>query len=239
VWPGNYDNDKYDLAAQAKLEEKHGIGLDCNYAHYDNNARQKQFLGSYGYTQGNYTGSGLPMKFADADGSIINVYQQLNNVYDQQYMEHKDQDGYLNAFKGIMDRSIDNGVYSYVSVRAHNNEYFFSKVPLMKMLDYANSKHIPVWTELQLLNFLKARDEAEFRNIRYQNNQLTFTLHSSYVTEAKITTMVPSSFSNKKIQSIIVDGRNAKFSTHHVKGVNYAFVPVVAGVSHNIVVTYK
>src|SRR6476620_1532405 len=125
------------------------------------------------------------MKFVDNDGEIINVYQQLNNVYDQQYMEHKDQDGYYNAFKGLIDRSVENGTYSFISVRAHNNEYFFSKIPLMKMLDYANIKHVPVWTELQLLNFLKSRDEAEFTNIQFQNQQLTFTLHSTYVTDAK------------------------------------------------------
>jgi hypothetical protein len=239
VWPGSYDNGKFDFAAQAKLEEKHGIGLDCNYAHYDNNAREKQFLGSYGYMQGNYTGSGLPMKFIDAEGELIHVYQQLNNVYDQQYMEHKDQDGYFNAYKGLMDRSIDAGVYSFISVRAHNNEYFFSKIPLMKMLDYANSKNIPVWTELQLLNFLKARDDAQFNNMQYADGKLTFTMHSSYATDTKITAMVPYSFNGSKVQSISVDGKNAAFTSWQVKGAKYAFISCEPGVSHQIIVTYK
>ena len=239
VWPGQYDDGKYDFAAQAKLEEKHGVGLDCNYAHYDNNAGQKQFLGSFGYTQGNFTGSGLPMKFADVDGNIVNVYQQLNNVYDQQYMEHDDKAGYLNAFKGIMDRSIQHGVYSYTSVRAHNNEYFFSKIPLMKMLDYANSHRIPVWTELQLLNFLEARDEASFNNVQFQNNRLSFFLHSSMVTDSRITAMVPSSFNSKKIQSLHINGTPAAFSLHEIKGSTYALIPVNTGVSHQISITYK
>ena len=239
VWPGNYDNAKHDFVAQAKLEEKHGIGLDCNYAHYDNNARQKQFLGSYGYTQGNYTGSGLPMKFADIDGNIVNVYQQLNNVYDQQYMENDDKDGYFNAFKGLMDRSVDSGVYSHISVRAHNNEYFFSKEPLMKMLNYANAKRIPVWTELQLLNFLKARDEAEFKNIHFQKNQLSFTIHSSYSNDDQITCMLPVGHNGKKIQRMYVDGRAVNFSSHSVRGINYTLIPVTSGVSHQIFVTYK
>ena len=179
------------------------------------------------------------MKFADADGNIINVYQQLNNVYDQQYMEHKDQDGYFLAFKGLMDRSIDDGVYSTISVRAHNNEYFFSKIPLMKMLDYANAKHIPVWTELQLLNFLKARDESEFRNVQFQNNQLSFTFHSSYQTDAKITAMIPLLFNGKKIQQMDIDGNPGKYFLQNVKGVEYAFVPLTTGTSKQITVTYK
>ena len=64
---------------------------------------------------------------------------------------------YYNCFKGLMDRSLDNEVYSFISVKAHNNEYYFSEKPLMKMLDYANSKGIPVWTELKLLDFLKQK----------------------------------------------------------------------------------
>jgi hypothetical protein len=239
VWPGNYENGKTDFAAQAKLEEQHGVGLDCNYAHYDNNARRKQFLGSYGYTQGNYTGSGLPMKFADTDGSIINVYQQLNNVYDQQYMEHNDKDGYFNAFRGLMDRSIDSGVYSYISVRSHNNEYFFSKVPLMKMLDYANAKHIPVWTELQLLQFLRARENAGFSDVKFYNNQLTFKLSSSYAADIKLTAMVPTSFNGKKIIKVFVDGVEFAYSSFVVRGDSYAFVPVDAGVTSEVVVEYK
>ncbi|MBL7697306.1 MAG: CehA/McbA family metallohydrolase [Chitinophagaceae bacterium] len=239
VWPGIYDDGQKDFAAQAKLEELNGIGLDCNYAHYDNNAREKSFLGSTGYGQGNYTGSGLPMKFADANGNILNIFQQLNNVYDQQYMEHDDKDGYFNAFKGIMDRSIDNGVYSYISVRAHNNEYFFSKVPLMKMLDYANSKNIPVWTEQHLLDFLRSRDEAGFKNISWQNNRLTFTLHSSVAGESTITCLLPYSFNEKEMESVMINGEKRHFYKKEIKGATYAMLPVKPGLSYQFVVAYK
>ena len=105
------------------------------------------------------------MKFADESGSLVNIYQHLNNVYDQQYMEHKDSIGFYNCFKGLMDRSLNDDVYSYISVKAHNNEYYFSKTPLMNMLDYSNENHIPVWAPVKLLEFLKAKDEATFTNI--------------------------------------------------------------------------
>jgi len=91
---------------------------------------------------------------------------------------------------------------------------------------------------LQLLNFLKSRDEAEFTNIQFQNQQLTFTLHSTYVTDAKITAMIPYSFNGNKIKNISLDGSNRKFSLHNIKGVNYVLLPVSPGVSHQITVTY-
>ncbi len=93
---------------------------------------------------------------------IVNVYQHLTAVYDQEYNELKDPDGFYNCFKGLMDRSLFNEVYSFISVKSHNDEYYFSKTPLMKMLNYANRNGIPVWTSLKLLDFIKMRDEAFF-----------------------------------------------------------------------------
>ena len=134
VWCGLDSNGARDFTAGAKLEEKHRIRMDVNYAHYDNNATEPHFLGATGWRQGNFTGSGLSMKFVDPSGKLVNVYQLFNNVYDQQYMEKKDPDGYFHAFKGLVDRSMDSGVFSVTCIRAHNNEYFFSRTPLLQML---------------------------------------------------------------------------------------------------------
>ena len=212
--------------------------MDCNYAHYDNGSNQGHFLGAFGTNQGNYTGSGLIMKFADVSGKMINVYQQLNNVYDQQYMEHKDQDGYYNCFKGLMDRSLDNEVYSYISVKAHNNEYYFSKVPLMKSLDYANSKGIPVWTELKLLGFLKAKDEATFTDINWANNQLSFKIKSSLKHSNGLTCMVPYLYNGKKINKITVNGVTQSYSVKLIKGFDYAMLTIKPGATYNLVISY-
>ena len=150
VWCGRNTDGKQEFAAEAKLEEKNGIEMDINYAHYDINSNHgEHFLGPLGTNQGNFTGSGLVMKFADSKGKTINVYQHLNAVYDQEYNESHDPEGFFNCFKGLMDRSLHKEVYSFISVKSHNDEYYFSKSPLMKMLAYANHHNIPVWTELK------------------------------------------------------------------------------------------
>jgi hypothetical protein len=238
VWVGNNQNGEMNFAAQAKIENNNGVGLDCNYAHYDNGSTQGHFLGELGTNQGNYTGSGLSMKFADASGEVIHVYQQLNNVYDQQYMEHKDQDGYYNAFKGLMDRSLNKEVYSTISIRAHNNEYFFSKVPLMKMLDYARSKGIPVWTELQFYDFLMTKEEASFGDLRWSGNKLTFTIHSVIPHQHGITCMIPYSYNGKKITEIISNGVPQSYTINTVKGFEYAWVTIKPGARYMIEVSY-
>ena len=238
VWCGKNIDGTSDFAAQACIEEKNGIGLDCNYAHYDNNSNQGHFLGALGTSQGNYNGSGLAMKFADINSHVINVYQQLNNLYDQQYMEHKDQDGYYNCFKGLMDRSLENEVYSYISIKAHNNEYYFSKMPLMKILDYANSKGIPVWTELKLLDFLKAKDEATFTDINWTNNQLSFKIKSSLTHSNGLCCMIPFVHNGKKISKITANGVIQSYSVKMIKGVEYALLTIRPGYDYNIVINF-
>ncbi|MEX2231978.1 MAG: hypothetical protein WD824_07455 [Cyclobacteriaceae bacterium] len=239
VWVGKNPDGSRDFAAQARIEEINGVGLDCNYAHYDNGSKHGHFLGEFGTNQGNYTGTGLAMKFADVNGRIINIYQQLNNVYDQQYMEHKDQDGYYNAFKGLMDRSLDHEVYSTISVRAHNNEYFFSKIPLMKALDYAASKGVPVWTELQLLEFLKVKDEATFTDHTWSDNKLTFEINSSLKHDSRLTCLIPFAFNGKKIDTVTIDSKDYPYAVKSLKGFEYAWVMVRPGSDYLVEVNYR
>lgn len=240
VWCGNGADGTPDFTAQAKIEASHGIGMDINYAHYDNNSNKPRFLGTTGTAQGNYTGSGLPMKFATAGGALVNIYQHLNNVYDQQYMEQHDSTGFYNCFKGLMDRSIDNEVYSYISIKAHNDEYFFSKTPLLNMLDYAKQHKIPVWTPVKLLGFLKAKDKAVFTNIEWTgNNRLSFKTKSALNHSNNFTCMVPYLFNTRKIIKISANGIKHDYVVKQVKGFDYAFLTIRPGFDYSIEVTYS
>ena len=240
VWCGNDENGNQDFGAQARLEEKHGIGMDANYAFYDMDSNQPEhYLGSLGTRQGNYTGSGLVMKYADVHGRTVNVYQRYNAIYDQQYNESNDPEGFFDAFRGLVDRSLNEDVYSIVSIKAHNNEYYFSKESLMKMLDYANTRGIPVWTALNLLDFLKMKDEASFSDFSWSDNRLSFRLNSSLTHSSGLTFLIPVKHGDTKISSITKDGGTAYFSIRKVKGVDYAFVTVRGGTDYDFVITYR
>lgn len=239
LWVGKDARGKPDFTAMAKIEELNNIGLDCNYAHYDNGSVHGHYFGAMGTNQGNYTGSGLAMKFADADGRIIDVYQQLNNVYDQQYMEHDDKDGYFNAFRGLMDRSLEDEVYSLISVKAHNNEYYyFSKEPLMRILDYANEKKVPVWTQVKLLEFLRAKDEARFSDITWRNNALRFVVRSSLAHTNGITLMIPATHNGRSVKEILANNTEYAFRIDTIFGRSYAMVTVQPGTDYQFQVTY-
>ena len=238
VWTGKDADGTKNFAAQARIEEQNGVRLDCNYARYDNLSSQGHFLGAMGTNQGNFTGSGLVMRFADIRGSVINVYQQLNSVYDQQYMEHKDPDGFFNCFRGLMDRSLNDEVYSFICVKAHNAEYFFSKIPLMKMLDYANDHGIPVWTEQRLLGFLSVREEAAFSHLNWADDVLSFKIASSLKDSNMLTCMIPYYFNGKRINKITVNGNEQSYIIRSVKGFEYAMLPVKPGSDYRIKASY-
>ncbi len=240
VWCGKDSNGVNDFTAQAKLESDHEIGMDINYAHYDNNSNQGHFLGAMGTMQGNFTGSGLVMKFADQQGKLVNIYQHLNNVYDQQYMEHKDPDGFYNCFKGLMDRSLDDEVYSYISVKAHNNEYYFSKIPLLHLLDYAKERGIQVWAPSKLFEFLRAKDEATFNNIEWEaNKKLSFNIKSAFTHNSQLTCMIPYLYNGKKIYEITINGKKQFSSIKYVKGFAYTFLAIKPGTDYRIAVYYS
>ncbi len=239
VWCGNDNNGNKEFAAQAELEERSGIKLDINYAHYDMNSNQGHFLGTMGYNQGNFTGSGLVMKFATSKGKILNIYQHLNNVYDQLYMENDAQDAFFNCFKGLMDRSLHNEIYSFISVKAHNNEYFFSKKPLLQMITYANENGIPVWTAENLLNFIETRDNASFSDIKWEKDKLIFKIHSELKHPNNLTCMIPFRFEGKKIAAIQMHNKSQPFSVWKVKGTDYALFSVKPGSDYEIAITYS
>ncbi len=60
---------------QAKVALANGIRLDTNYYYYPHTWVNN--------VPGLFTGSGMPMRFSDLDGSIIDVYQATTQMTDE------------------------------------------------------------------------------------------------------------------------------------------------------------
>ena len=239
VWCGKDSTGRQEFAAQAMIEEKNGIRMDVNYAHYDNGSSGGRFLGTPGYSQGNFTGSGMVMKFASSNGKILDIYQHLNNVYDQQYLEQKDPEGFFQCFKGLADRSIYQEKYSFISVKSHNDEYYFTRLPLLRMLNYADSLGIPVCTASEILDFVSARDATSFKNISWKNDKLSFRVVSGLPYHRSLTVMVPAAVEDTHVSDIEINGNMVVFEIRKVKGKEYSFFPLSSGKNYEIKVNYN
>src|SRR5262249_56188526 len=64
-----------EYTAQAKIELAHNIRFDTNYYYYPGPWVQNR--------PGFFTGSGMPMRFADLDGTTIDVYQAATQMTDE------------------------------------------------------------------------------------------------------------------------------------------------------------
>src|SRR6185295_9051616 len=64
-----------DWATQPKVELAHGIRLDTGYYYWPGSWVQDR--------PGMFTGSGMPMRFADLDGTMIDVFQAATQMTDE------------------------------------------------------------------------------------------------------------------------------------------------------------
>jgi hypothetical protein len=216
---------------QAAIEAELGIGLDCNLYHYDRGSSHGHFMGS----AGNFTGSGLPMKFVDQNGQIIQIYQSLTQLPDEQWLE----ENLYGCFKILVDRSLDMENYTFVNINVHTNQWqVWSRKPGLDMLDYVNRRGVPVWTAEHALNFLQARDSASFQDIIWIDHQLKFTLEAP-LSEQSLTFMLPQTHNGSTFSRVDVNGDRRSFRRMMVKGRSYVLVETGSGGTFHIKAHYR
>lgn len=229
VWCGTDVNGGQDFAAQASIEAKYGIRLDCNVYHFDQESTQGHFLGPIG----NFTGSGLPMRFVDARGKVLDVYESVTQLPDEQW----GQGNLFENFKVLLDRSLNSEGYTFINVNFHTNKWTdWSRVEGLQIMDYANRRGVPMWTAQRALNFLQMRNTAEFVQVGWSNNQLTFQLHVP-VSGQGLTFMVPKKYGGKTIAHVSRNGESQPYTLQSIKGSDYALVTTASGTSR-VVATY-
>ena len=221
----------YGWADQPQIELNHGIEFDCNVYHFDNGSTQGHFLGPVG----NFTGSGFPMKFDDWNGNVINIYQSLTQLPDEQW----GQGNLYNSFKTLLDRSLDQEGYTYLNVNFHTDRWApWSRTEGLQIMDYANSRGVPMWTAKRTLDFLKMKDAASFKSLAWSANKLTFQLNAP-VSGSGLTFMVPKVYNGLNLISIKKDGTTQSFTSRTIKGTDYALVATASGGTYNIEAAYQ
>ncbi len=229
VWCGTDADGKQDFTAQASIEAKYGIRLDCNLYHFDQKSTEGHFLGPIG----NFTGSGLPMKFIDPRGEVLNIYQSVTQLPDEQWGKGN----LFNNFKVLLDRSLDREDYTFINVNLHTVRWKeWSRKEGLQILDYANQRNVPIWTAEQTLRFLQAKAAARFSDICWSDSQLSFQLDIPR-SDHDLTIMVPKIYGGKTVSRITRDGETGSYTLQSIKGLEYAFVQSPAG-NHRFVVTY-
>ncbi|MFP2909682.1 DUF4082 domain-containing protein [Pyxidicoccus sp. 3LFB2] len=199
-----------DWATQPKVSLRHGIRLDTNYYYWPDYWVQDR--------PGLFTGSGLAMRFADVDGTPIDVYQlatQMTDESGQTYPLHIDTllanalgpKGYYGAFNANMH------VDSDPSAGASGSAAIIAS---------ARREGVSVITARQLLAWLDAREATSMSSVAFTGTALTFTV----ATPARnLSLMVPTrTATGRTLVSVSRNGSPVTTVPQTIKGVGFAFI---------------
>ncbi len=215
-----------DWSTQAKVQAERGVRLDVNYYYWP---------GSWVLNRpGMFTGSGMPMRFADLDGSMIDCYQvatQLTDESAQVYPEH---------VVTLLDRAVGpEGYYGVFCANMHTdfaNPDDKSTIESNAIVNAAIARQVPVISAKQMLDWLDGRNAATFGNMAWSGNVLSFSVSADPVLARNIQGMMPLYSNNLKLQEIRFNGVVIAHTPETVKGVEYAMFNAPAG-SYEVVYT--
>lgn len=233
-------------AEAARLQAGYGIRMNTDYYHFGNLLRREP--GVWGY--GHFTGSGLPMRFADVDGRILNIYQQVTQLSDDHFFElpwtsseNMGVERGVEITREMIQASLD-GNYAAIAFNFHSDPFDMAEQwqnPARALLEgslaAARENGVFIWTVEHWLEFTQARQQARFENLGWQDNALAFDLTAGETSVADLSVLLPLDQAGKALQLVRVDGQDAAYEIWQVGGVGYGRVSLAAG-SHRIEARY-
>ena len=200
-------------AIQPKAESSKGIRLDVNYYYWPGSWINNR--------PGMFTGSGMPMRFADLDGTIIDCYQVTTQMTDESGQT------YPFTVNALLDAALGaKGYYGVFCANMHTdyNPHDGSNA----IVNSAIARQIPVVSSKQMLDWIDGRNNSSFTNITWSNKLLAFSIDAN--PKAKnIKAMLPRSNGTESLLTISRNGTAIPYTTEIIKGIDYVFFDGTSG----------
>ena len=203
-----------DWASVAKVELEQGIRLDANYYH---------FPGSWiGSRPGFMNGGGFPMRFADTDGTPIDVYQQNTNMNDEVGQ------AYPATINTLLDNAIGaNGYYGAFGANIHT-DYPSLNTLSEAIVASAQARSVPVVSYRQLLEWTDGRNASTIKSLAWNAGTFTFTTTVGAGANG-LQTLLPTQGPNGTLTGLTCAGSPTSYTVQTIKGVQYAMFNAVTG----------
>jgi WD40 repeat protein len=218
-----------DWATGAQVELSKGIRLDTSYYYWPPSWVTNR--------PGFFTGSGMPMRFANKDdGTIIDVYEANTQMTDESGQT------YPFTIDSLLDRALGaEGYYGVFDINAHTDTgYSNSQQDATNVVNSAKARGVPVVSARQLLTWLDGRNSSSFGSIAWNTSNKTLSFTITKGTGANgLQAMLPNRSGNLILSSITRNGSPVSYTTattginnatyYAIKGIEYAFFPGDAG----------
>jgi len=201
-----------DYVTQPLVELKHGIRLDTTYYYWP-----PEWINN---RPGFFTGSGMPMKFADSSGNLIDIYQTATQMTDESGQV------YPFTIDELLHRAMGpEGYYGAFVANFHYAETL--PATLAALIRSARTHGIPVISARQLLEWLDGRNSSRFNSLAWDGATLSFSLHVAKGAHG-LMAMVPVA-EDRSIDDIAYNGKSVSFEMETIKGVRYALFNASSG----------
>jgi chitodextrinase len=202
-----------DWATAAKVQSSFGVRLDTSYYFWP----PGWVLNRPGF----FSGSALPMRFADLDGTLINVYQAATQMTDESGQQ------YPFTVDTLLDRALGNeGYYGAYVVNAHTD---LAVIPeSTAVVDSALRRDVPIITSRQMLEWLDGRDSSSFRSIVWNGATLGFEVAAGEGANG-LQALVPLSTAAGVVGGVTRNGASTPYEVVSRKGIEYASFTATSG----------
>ncbi|MEJ0083002.1 MAG: hypothetical protein WDM78_19090 [Puia sp.] len=210
-----------DWASQPKVESSLGIRFDVNYYYWPGSWVQNR--------AGLFTGSGMPMRFADSIGTLIDCYQAPTQIPDESGLD------ITNSINTLLDNAINKGYYGAFVMNMHTDTAMH--IGSDQIIAAAMTRQIPVITSKQMLTWLDNRNGTVFSHVAWDN--VTKTLSFTVTTNAhNLQVMVPVHSIDGELIQVIENGTPVTFTIQTIKGISYGFFPASTH-NYNYIAVYS
>jgi hypothetical protein len=209
-----------DYTTQPKVELNHGIRFDTTYYYWPDVWVQDR--------AGFFTGSGMPMRFADTDGTLIDVYQAATQMTDESGQSYPSTiDTLLNRATGT------DGYYGVFTANMHTDTAAHAGSDAI--VASAQARGVPIVSSKQMLTWLDGRNSSTYSAISWGGGVLNFTL-SQAAGATGLQVLLPSQSAAGPLASITRGGSPVTFVVQTIKGIPYA---TFTGTSGTYAATYS
>jgi hypothetical protein len=198
---------------EPKIELAHGIRFDLNYSNLGGNWINTK--------PGFMTGSGELMRFADTDGTPINVWQVVTQMNDE---SNQTEPSYAVS---LLDNAVGPNAYYGVFTALFHTDHSVDP-DSDAVVAAALARGVPVVSAKQMLTWTDGRDGSSFSGFSWNGSTVTFQLNAASGSNG-MSAMLPLHSGSKNLSSISLNGNPVSFTTQTIKGVDYAFFAGVTG----------
>lgn len=196
-----------DWASQAKTEVANGMRLDSNYYYWPGSWIQNR--------PGFMTGSGMPMRFAETDGSMIDIYQSATQMTDESGQT------YPFTPNTLLDNALGPpGYYGAFNVNMHTDQVATPQSDAL--IASAQQRNVPIVSGRQMAEWLDGRNASSFSGLSWGGNTLSFGIAAG-ANATGLTAMLPiAGPGGSQLTGITRAGSPVTYTTELVKGLDYA-----------------